>query len=102
MIMQALILFYFYMSAGDLVLTIVGLKWGFTELNPIMANLTESIWAFSAIKITGMCFAIWLAWRMWTRFPGLKHRIFSLIVFAALVSLQTYATIHNMRRLLGY
>lgn len=100
--MQALILFYLYMSAGDLVLTIVGLKWGFTEANPIMVRLTDSLWAFSAIKIIGMSFAMWLAWRMWTRWPDPKHRIFSFLVFAVLVALQSYATVHNMRRLLGY
>ena len=102
MIMQILIAYYFYVSAGDLVLTIVGLKWGFTEANPIMAKLTDSIWAFSAIKIIGMLFAMWLAWRMWNRWPSTKHRIFSFLVFAALVALQTYATVHNLRRLLGY
>ena len=102
MIMQALILFYLYMSAGDLVLTIVGLQWGFKEANPIMGQLTENIWIFSAIKIVGMSFAMWLAWRMWTRWPGLKHRIFSFLVFACLVALQSYATVHNLRRLLGY
>ncbi len=85
-----------------MVLTIVGLKWGFTEANPLMGQLSDNMFIFSTIKIAGMCFAMWLAWRMWTRWPGLKHRIFSLLVFAALVALQSYATVHNMRRLLGY
>jgi len=101
-IMQSLIIFYFWMGGCDLLLTIVGLRWGFTEKNEVMGRFTENLFVFSGIKIFGTMFAIWLAWRMWTRWPGLKHRIFSLLVFAALVALQTYATVHNLRRLLGY
>jgi len=102
MIMQVLILYYTWMSAGDLALTVVGLKWGFTENNPLMDSISHNLYLFSISKAIGATFAIWLAWRMWTRWPSTGHRIFSTIVFFILTILQSYATAHNLRRLLGY